>query len=148
MKMIDISAKRVTEREAVVEGRIILKPAVITAIKHNRMPKGNVLEAAKVAGILAVKRTPEIIPLCHPVYVEKVDISFSLKDKEIKIRAVVKARAKTGVEMEAFTAAAVCGLTIYDMCKALDRGAVISDIKLIKKSGGKSGVYERKCLDK
>lgn len=139
--MIDIGKKDRTERVAVVEGRLCLKPAVILAIKEKRIPKGDVLEAAKLAGILAAKKTPALIPLCHPILIEYVDIQFSLCKNQIKIRTKVKAAARTGVEMEAFTATAIAALTIYDMCKALDRGIVISEIKLLKKIGGKSGTY-------
>lgn len=142
--MLDIGKKKITKREAVVEGLVCLNPSVILAIKKKRIPKGDVLEAAKLAGILAVKKTPCLIPLCHPIPVEYVNIEFSLNKKRIKIKATVKGRAKTGVEMEAFTATAVSALTIYDMCKSLDRGITISDIKLIKKTGGKSGRYERR----
>lgn len=141
--MISISDKQVTQREAVVEGFVVLKPEVVGAIKKNKIPKGNVLEAAKVAGILAAKKTPYLIPLCHPIAIEFADIKFSLEKNKIRIITVVRGRAKTGVEMEAFAATAMAALTIYDMCKALDREAVISGIKLIKKTGGKSGAYIR-----
>lgn len=141
MRMINIGRKRITERQAVVEAEVLLKPGVIQLIKENKIPKGGVLEAAKIAGILGAKRTPEIIPLCHPVPIDFVNIEMSLKDKGIKIRATVRAKAKTGVEMEAFSAAAIAGLTIYDMCKAFDRGIKITNLKLIKKTGGKSGAY-------
>lgn len=144
MKMIDIGKKDVTEREAIVEGRILCKPALVRAIREKKLPKGDALEAARLAGILAAKRTSEIIPLCHPIPIEFVDVEFSLKKKEIKIRTIVKGNAKTGVEMEAFTATAIAALTIYDMCKALDREITIAEIKLIRKTGGKSGEYERK----
>lgn len=143
MKMIDIGEKGITLREAVVEGKIFLKPDVILAIKKNKMPKGNVLEAAKLAGILAAKKTPTLIPLCHPIGIEYARVEFSLRKNHIRITATLKARAKTGVEMEAFTATAVSALTIYDMCKAMDRAATIGDIRLLKKSGGKSGTYSR-----
>lgn len=141
--MVDISNKKITNREAIVEGRVFLKPTVIKLIKQKKIPKGDVLEAARLAGILAAKKTPEIIPLCHPIPIEFVDIEFSLRNKEIKIRTIVKGMAKTGVEMEAFTATAVAALTIYDMCKPIDREIVISEIKLLKKTGGKSGIYIR-----
>jgi len=143
MKMIDIGEKKVTLREAIVEGKITLKPKIIELIKKNKIPKGNVLEAAKIAGILAAKKTPEIIPLCHPIPIEFMAVDISLGKNEIKIKATVRGEAKTGVEMEAFTAVAVSALTIYDMCKALDREMVIKEIKLIKKSGGKTGDYYR-----
>lgn len=142
--MIDISLKRVTERTAVVEGKVYLKPGVVKLIKNNKIPKGNVLEAARIAGILAAKKTPEIIPLCHPIFITFADIEFSLQNKGVKITAVIKGEAKTGFEMEALTAASVAALTIYDMCKPLDKDIVISGIKLLKKTGGKSGTYIRK----
>lgn len=144
MKMIDVGKKEITERKAIVEGKVLLKPSVILAIKRKRIPKGDVLEAAKLAGIIAAKKTPYLIPLCHPIPIEYVNIEFSLGKKEIKIMTTVKGRAKTGVEMEAFTATAVSALTIYDMCKFLDRGIAISDIRLLKKTGGKSGTYIKK----
>jgi len=143
MRMVDIGKKSVTEREAVVTGKVFLKSSVMSAIKQKRIVKGDVLEAAKIAGILAVKKTPDIIPLCHPIPIECVDIRFRLQKKHIDITTTVKGEAKTGVEMEALTATAVSALTIYDMCKPLDKGIIITDIKLIKKTGGKSGTYER-----
>lgn len=144
MKMIDIGKKEIAEREAVVEGRILLKPSVILAIKKKKIPKGEVLETAKLAGILAAKKTSYLIPLCHPIPIEYIAIEFSLKKREIKIKTTAKGQAKTGVEMEAFTATAIACLTIYDMCKSLDRGGRICEIKLLKKTGGKSGAYARK----
>jgi len=143
MKMVDISNKEITEREAVVEGIISLKPQVITAIKKKRVPKGDVLAAARLAGILAAKKTPFLIPLCHPIPIEYIEINFLTEKKRIKIVTLVRGNAKTGVEMEAFTATAVAALTIYDMCKPIARDMVISGIKLVKKTGGKSGVYIR-----
>lgn len=143
MRMIDIREKAITRREAVVHGKVILKPSVLLAIKKKSIPKGDVLGAAKFAGIVAAKKTHELIPLCHPIPVEYVDINFSIGKREIKIETVVRGNAKTGVEMEAFMATSVSALTIYDMCKSMDRGAEISEIKLIKKIGGKSGIWER-----
>lgn len=143
MEMIDVGKKAVTQREAIVEAEVSLTHQTILLIKKNKIPKGNVLEAARIAGILAAKKTPDIIPLCHPIPIEFVNVETALGKKEIKITATVRARAKTGVEMEAFTACAASALTIYDMCKALDRGIIIKEIKLIKKSGGRSGDYVR-----
>lgn len=143
MRMVDISTKEITKREAVAEGIVYIKPQVIKLIKQKRIPKGDVLEAARLAGILAAKRTPEIIPLCHPVPIESLEIEFIIKNKEIRITTAVKGAAKTGFEMEALTAASIAALTIYDMCKPLDKDIVISGIKLIRKSGGKSGMYIR-----
>lgn len=142
--MIDISSKKITERTAVAEGLIFLKLEVIKLIQAKRIPKGDVLEAAKIAGILAAKKTPEIIPLCHPIPIESVKVDFAVKDKQITIKAAVKGQAKTGFEMEALTAVSIAALTIYDMCKPLDKDIVISEIKLLKKSGGKSGTYVRR----
>lgn len=144
MKMIDVSGKDVTLREAIVEGKIFLKQEIIERIKNLDIPKGNVLEAAKIAAILAVKKTPETLPLCHPIPIESVKVEFEFNDGYIIATVYVKGRARTGVEMEGFCAVATACLTIYDMCKMFDREAVISDIRLLKKSGGKSGDYERK----
>ncbi|MDP3804695.1 MAG: cyclic pyranopterin monophosphate synthase MoaC [Candidatus Omnitrophota bacterium] len=142
--MIDIGDKEVTLREAIVEGVVTLKPKVLLAIKRNEIPKGNVLEAAKLAGIFAAKKTSGLIPLCHPITIDYAGVEFSMGRDRVKIRTTVRGRTKTGVEMEAFTATAVAALTIYDMVKALDREAEISAIRLIKKTGGKSGVYIRR----
>ena len=144
MKMVDIGGKEITEREATVEGLVSLNPKIILTIKKRKVPKGDVLEAARFAGILAAKKTPFLIPLCHPIPIEYAEIIFSLRKSEIKITSIVRAKAKTGVEMEALTATAVAALTIYDMCKPLDKNIVISGLKLIKKTGGKSGTYIRK----
>lgn len=144
MGMIDISSKKFTEREAVVEGKVYLKPEVLKLIKNKKIPKGDVLNIAQCAGILAAKRVDELIPLCHPIALEYVGINFKLEKSAILITARCKTKAKTGVEMEAMVACSICALTIYDMCKSLDRGAVIKEIKLIEKKGGKSGHYKRK----
>lgn len=143
MGMVDISSKEITQRQAVAEGIVYAKPQVIKLIKEKRIPKGDVLEVARCAGILAAKKTPEIIPLCHPIALDSVAIEFILKNCKIIIRAAVKGEAKTGFEMEALTATAIAALTIYDMCKPLDKSITISEIKLLRKSGGKSGVYIR-----
>jgi len=144
MKMIDIAEKATTEREAIVEGTLRTKPSVISAIKKKKLPKGDVLEAAKVAGILAAKKTSSLIPLCHPIPIEFATIEFSIGQDTIRIITTIKGRAKTGVEMEAFTAVSIAALTIYDMCKSLDREMTITGIRLVKKSGGKTGNYLRK----
>jgi len=141
--MIDIGKKGTTVRKAVVEGKVFISPSVIKKIKNRKMPKGDVLGSARVAGIMASKNTPFIIPLCHPIPIEYANIDFSFGTKYIRITTTVKGEAKTGVEMEAFTATTVSALTIYDMCKGLDRGITISGIRLLKKSGGKSGTYIR-----
>jgi cyclic pyranopterin phosphate synthase len=141
MQMVDVSKKDITEREAVSEGGLRLKPDVINLIKAKKIPKGNVLEAAKIAGIIAAKKTHEIIPLCHPIQIEFINIEFAIGQKEIKIKTTVRGSAKTGFEMEALLATAVCALTVYDMCKPLDKAIAISKIRLLRKSGGKSGTY-------
>ena len=142
--MIDIGDKKITNRVAVVEARICLNASVIKLIRRKKIPKGDVLESARIAGILAAKKTSELIPFCHPIPIEYVDIKISLNNKEVEIKTTVRGQAKTGVEMEAFTACAVAGLTVYDMCKAFDRTAVIKSIMLLKKSGGKSGDFIRR----
>ena len=144
MKMVDIGSKEVTQREAVVEGIVSLSQKVILAIRKNRIPKGDCLEAARLAGILAAKKTPSLIPLCHPISIEYAQVDFLMGKNQIKITSTVRAKAKTGLEMEALTATAIAALTIYDMCKPLDKNIVISGIKLLKKTGGKSGTYIRK----
>lgn len=143
MQMIDIAEKEITQREAVVEATLLMKPEIIELIRKKKIPKGDVLEAAKIAGILAAKKTPDIIPLCHPIPIDFVQIDIGLKEREIKIIAKIKGKAKTGVEMEGFTAVSVAALTVYDMCKAMDREITISHIRLIKKTGGRSGMYVR-----
>src|SRR3989338_1499126 len=142
VKMIDISKKSITLREAVVQARISLNPQTIKRIKAKLIPKGDVLTVAKVAGILAAKRVDELIPLCHPLGIEHIAIDFKLERESILIKVRCKTKAKTGVEMEAMTAACVAALTIYDMCKSIDRGAQIQQIKLLEKKGGKSGHYK------
>ena len=141
MSMVDIGSKKVTKREAVAEGAVSLKTSTILVIKRKRVPKGDVLEAARLAGIMAAKNTLFLIPLCHPIQIECIDITFSMVKGKITIKTTVRGEAKTGFEMEALCATAVAALTIYDMCKPLDKGIVISDIKLLKKTGGKSGAY-------
>jgi len=143
MKMIDVSAKKITEREAIAEGEIYLKSEVIGLIQEKKIPKGDVLEAAKIAGIFAAKKTPEIIPLCHPIPIESAELEFYLEKDKIRIVSAIKGSAKTGFEMEALSAVMCAALTIYDMCKPLDKDMVISGIKLLKKTGGKSGTYVR-----
>ena len=144
MKIIDIGQKKVTRREAVVEGKISLKKTVITAIKRKKILKGDVLDAARLAGIMAAKKTSDLIPMCHPIPIEYVEIEIFMEKNNIKVTSTVRGDAKTGVEMEAFLATTTALLTIYDMCKSLDRAMVISGIRLMKKSGGKSGLYERR----
>jgi cyclic pyranopterin phosphate synthase len=145
-RMVNVGGKPVTQREAVASGRVFLKPETLRLIRDRKIEKGDVLAVARLAGIMAAKRTGEMIPLCHPLGIESVDIAFSIDSdrSEIGIESRVKSSGKTGVEMEALAASAVAALTIYDMCKAVDRGMVIGDIKLLQKSGGKSGLYLRR----
>jgi len=144
-RMVDISAKQPTVREAVARGKVIMKPSTLEQVKANAMKKGDVLAVARVAGIMAAKRVPEIIPLCHTIPIDSVAIDFDLtENNSIGITATARSAGKTGVEMEALTAAAVAALTIYDMCKAAEKGMTITDIYLETKTGGKSGAYRRK----
>lgn len=144
MHMIDISKKAPTDRTAIAMGIIYLKDEVAELIEKKMVPKGDVLEAARLAGILAAKKTSEMIPLCHPISIEFAGLEFLIEKGKVKITAEIKTFAKTGAEMEALTAVSMAALTIYDMCKPLDKKITISDIKLVKKTGGKSGTHERK----
>jgi cyclic pyranopterin phosphate synthase len=142
-RMVDVSKKAGTLREAVVRGSIFMNPETFKNIMSGRVSKGDVFAVAKVAGIMAAKKTSEIIPMCHPLNLSHVEINFYPFEKEsrIDIEAKVRIKAQTGVEMEGFMAVAASGLTIYDMCKAIDRGMVLSNIHLVMKKGGKSGTY-------
>jgi cyclic pyranopterin phosphate synthase len=141
VRMVDVSAKPATERLAVAKGVVIMKPATLEMIKRGEVAKGDVLAVAQMAGIMAAKQTSHLIPLCHPLPITNVSVEFKLSELNplIEIAATVKTTAQTGVEMEALTAVAVAALTIYDMCKAVDRGMRIESIRLARKSGGKSG---------
>jgi cyclic pyranopterin phosphate synthase len=142
--MVDVSGKDDTVRMAVVTGGVRMEPSTLEKIKLNQLKKGDVLAVARVAGIMAAKKTPELIPLCHTILINDININFEYTGKDfIKITAIAKSTGKTGVEMEAMVAASVCALTIYDMCKAVDRGMVIEQVRLESKSGGKSGTYVR-----
>jgi cyclic pyranopterin phosphate synthase len=145
--MIDIQGKPPTDREAVAVGRVRLSPEAIRAIVSGTLPKGDAISAARLAGIMAAKRTPELIPMCHPIGLSYVDLGFEISAEvgEVAITAVARAHASTGVEMEALTAVSVAALTIYDMCKALDPGGEICGIHVVRKSGGKTGLWERKA---
>jgi cyclic pyranopterin monophosphate synthase len=142
--MVDVTQKAVTERVAVATGSVTMKPATLKAILAGGIKKGDVLAVARLAGIMAAKRTHELIPLCHPLALSAVSIDLTADRKRhvVDITATVKIAGKTGVEMEALTAVSVAALTIYDMCKAIDRGMTIADIRLRYKSGGKSGTYK------
>ena len=137
--MVDVGAKAATARRAVATGRITMSPQALEAIRLGNAPKGDVLGTARIAGIMAAKRTGELIPLCHPLGLEAVTIDFEFEENAIRATATASLTAKTGVEMEAMTAVSVALLTIYDMAKAIDKGMVISDVRLIAKTGGKSG---------
>lgn len=143
-KMVDVSDKQVTDRTAIAIGKISVSQDIIDRIQSGNMKKGDVLSVAQVAGIMGAKKTSEIIPMCHNIFISGADIKFKIGDLEILIEATVKTSGQTGIEMEALTAVSVAALTIYDMCKAVDKNMVIHDIKLVKKTGGKSGTYERK----
>ena len=143
-RMVDVSAKPVTLREAKASGVVRMKAETLRLIRDRRLAKGDVLEVARLAGILAAKRTGDLIPLCHPLGIDAVTVAFETPDESsVRIEATVRVTGRTGVEMEALTAVSVAALTIYDMCKAVDRGMVIDLIRLDEKSGGRSGVYRR-----
>jgi len=145
VKMVDVSEKDITQRKAIAGGEITMEPSTLRMIKEGNIKKGAVLETARIAGVMGAKKTSELIPMCHPLLLNsiKVDFDIDFEDK-IKIEAEVKNSGQTGVEMEALTAVNTAALTIYDMCKAVDRSMTINDVKLLYKSGGKSGTYERK----
>ena len=143
--MVDVSDKEVTSRMAIATGRIKVNEAVFKAIAEGTVKKGDVLGVARIAGIMAAKKTWDLIPMCHPLMLTKCSIEFLLDEKQLEVEAncLVKVNGKTGVEMEALTGVNVALLTIYDMCKAIDKGMVIKEIKLLEKQGGKSGHYRR-----
>lgn len=141
--MVDVGDKEVTSRVAVASARVRTRPEVIEAIRSQSVAKGDVLAVARVAGIMATKRTPELIPLCHPLPITGVTVDLALGDDHVAIRTEVRCTGRTGVEMEALTAASVAALTVYDMCKSVDRAMVIEAIRLEEKSGGKSGHFVR-----
>ena len=142
--MVDVGAKPESERAAVARGRVTMKPDTLALVKAGQMGKGDVLAVARLAGIMAAKRTAELIPLCHPLALTSVAVDLTLDEagSAVEIEARVALRGRTGVEMEALTAVSVAALTVYDMCKAADRSMTLSDIRLVHKSGGKSGTYE------
>ena len=144
-RMVDVSAKEETAREAVAEGFVFMLPATLSLILDRKVAKGDVFGVARIAGIMAAKKTAELIPLCHPLSLSSVEVSFE-PDREkscVHVTATVRITGRTGVEMEALTAVAAAGLTVYDMCKSADRSISITDIRLVKKAGGKSGTFER-----
>ncbi|MBX3235289.1 MAG: cyclic pyranopterin monophosphate synthase MoaC [Nitrospiraceae bacterium] len=149
-RMVDVGAKASTERAATAQAIVYLQPETLEKIQHGKIAKGDVLAVAQVAGVMGAKKTPDLIPMCHPILLTSVDISFKEEPRPnrdglcaITITATAKTTGQTGVEMEAITAASVAALTIYDMCKAVDRGMSFSDVCLLAKSGGKSGTYLR-----
>jgi cyclic pyranopterin phosphate synthase len=142
-RMVDVSGKEVTAREAVAAGRVLVSPEVIALLRGAGVPKGDTLAVARLAGIMGAKQTPTLIPLCHPLAISSATVDLELADDAVEIVATVRTTDRTGVEMEALTAVAVAGLTVVDMVKAVDKRAVISDIRILSKSGGKSGDFTR-----
>ena len=144
-RMVDVGQKGETEREAVARARVMMKPGTLEQIKTAGLKKGDVLGVARVAGIMAAKKTPDLIPLCHPILIDNIAIEFDLSGNDsIEVTAIARSTGKTGVEMEAMVAASVAALTIYDMGKSVDRAMTITEIHLESKKGGKSGTYRRK----
>ena len=141
--MVDVGAKAVTHREAVARGFITLQKETLLLLQQNALPKGNAIETARLAGIMAAKRTGELIPLCHPLGLDFVDVQIATQENGLAIEATARCHGQTGVEMEALTAVSVAALTLYDMCKAVDKMMVIGEIRLVKKNGGKSGEFVR-----
>ena len=148
VRMVDVSAKQITTRTAVAEGFVRMKPKVATAVRRLKNPKGNPLEVARIAGISAAKRTSEWIPLCHPLPLTHIDVTARLCKNGVALRSSVTTAAPTGVEMEALVAVTAAALTVYDMCKALDKSMELTDIVLVEKTGGKSGDYRRASVAK
>jgi cyclic pyranopterin phosphate synthase len=140
-RMVDVTEKSPTDREAVAAGEVWMRPETLELIQEGGLPKGDVLAVARLAGIMAAKRTPDLIPLCHPLLITEVEVKFSFDEERplVSITARVRCTGATGVEMEALTAVSVAALTVYDMCKAVDRAMRIQNVRLIRKSGGKSG---------
>src|SRR6184192_183861 len=143
-RMVDVGAKAVTERRAVARGRLLVSSETLALVRDGKTPKGDVLAAARLAGIMAAKKTSELIPLTHPLPITYASVELAVDDDGIGIEATVATAAQTGVEMEALTAVTVAGLTLYDMLKAVERGARLTDVRLVEKTGGKSGTYRGK----
>jgi cyclic pyranopterin phosphate synthase len=137
--MVDVSAKADTARTAIAQSQVELTPAIVAAITDNSLPKGDLFATVRIAGIQAAKKCSDLIPLCHPLPLSKITVDIELQGNSLVIRALCKTTGKTGVEMEALTAASVAALTVYDMCKGLDKGMIIRETKLLEKTGGKSG---------
>jgi len=141
--MVDVAAKPVTQREAVAECCVRMAPETIAAVRASELSKGDALAVARVAGIMAAKRTPDLIPLCHPLPISSVEVDFELLEDRVKVLATARVSGQTGVEMEALTAAAVAGLTLIDMVKGVEKGVFLENVRLLSKSGGKSGNWRR-----
>jgi cyclic pyranopterin phosphate synthase len=147
-RMVDVSAKEVTVRQATASGRVLVSPEVVALLRGVGVPKGDALAVARIAGIAGAKRTPDLVPLCHPLAIHAVEVDLVVQDDAVAISARVRTADRTGVEMEALTAVAVAGLTLVDMVKSVDKAAVITDIRLEHKTGGKSGEYRRATEEK
>jgi cyclic pyranopterin phosphate synthase len=146
-RMVDVSGKDVTARTATASGRVLVSAEVVALLRDGTVPKGDALAVARIAGIQAAKRTPDLVPLCHPLAVHGVDVDLTVEDDGVRIVATVRTADRTGVEMEALTSVAVAGLTLVDMVKAVDRGATITDVRVERKSGGRSGEWTRGGAD-
>ena len=143
-RMVDVSEKEVTVRTAVAEGEINMSAETMRLIREGQLSKGDVLQVARIAGVMGAKATPDLIPLCHPIPLDKVEVEFEeLDESTLKVQATARATFKTGVEMEALTAATIAGLTVYDMCKSADRAMTLGPFYLVEKTGGKSGHFKR-----
>lgn len=142
-RMVDVSGKDVTVRTATASGRVLVSPEVVALLRGDGVPKGDALAVARIAGVMGAKRTPDLVPLCHPLAVSGVTVDLSLTDEAVEIVATVRTTDRTGVEMEALTAVSVAALTVVDMVKAVDKGAVITDVRVEAKTGGKSGDWSR-----
>jgi cyclic pyranopterin monophosphate synthase len=142
-RMVDVSAKDVTVREASASGRVLVSPEVLAALRDTSLPKGDALAVARIAGIQAAKRTPDLVPLCHPIAIHGVQVDVEVQEDHVALRATVRTADRTGVEMEALTCVSVAGLALVDMVKALDPAAVITDVRVESKSGGRSGEWRR-----
>jgi len=142
-RMVDVSSKEVTDREALAAGSVVMSSSTADLVFERRLNKGDALEVARIAGIMAAKKTSELIPLCHPLAIAAVEVSFERSERGVEVTALVRTSERTGVEMEALSAVSVAALTIYDMVKGTERGVAITDLRLLRKSGGRSGLWER-----
>ena len=142
-RMVDVSTKDVTARTATAAARVLVSPQCVAALRDGSVPKGDALAVARIAGVMAAKRTADLVPLCHPLFLSGVDVTAEVMDFGVELRAIVKTTERTGVEMEALTAVSVAGLAVIDMIKAIDRAAMITDVRVLAKSGGRSGEWRR-----